>query len=170
MEEVEFTIESLAIKIYTNIPDKQNQIVNFTRSMLYIPKPTNNDEVVEVESVALEEMPFFTIDVEYPVDQLNRLDYQSRVNFFFNSGKFVDILRPYYVKEDNTAVETDETADDSYYEKRERRARRNIMTMLEILFPTKFPVINDIQTSYDFIKDKQSTRPFWFNPFQTHYL
>ncbi len=170
MEEVEFTIESLAIKIYTNIPDKQNQIVNFTRSMLYIPKPTNNDEVVEVESVALEEMPFFTIDVEYPVDQLNRLDYQSRVNFFFNSGKFVDILRPYYVKEDNTAVETDETADDSYYEKRERRARRNIMTMLEILFPTKFPVINDIQTSYDFIKDKQSTRPFWFNPFQTHYF
>jgi len=170
MEEVEFTIESLAIKIYTNIPDKQNQIVNFTRSMLYIPKSTNNDEVVEVESVALEEMPFFTIDVEYPVDQLNRLDYQSRVNFFFNSGKFVDILRPYYVKEDNTAVETVETSDDSYYEKRERRTRRNIMTMLEILFPTKFPVINDIQTSYDFIKDKQSTRPFWFNPFQTHYF
>lgn len=173
MEEVEFTIESLAIKIYTNIPDKQNQIVNFTRSMLYIPKSTNNDEVVEVESVALEEMPFFTVDVEYPVDQLNRLDYQSRVNFFFNSGKFVDILRPYYVKEDNSAVETyetDEGGDDSYYEKRERRTRRNIMTMLEILFPTKFPVINDIQTSYDFIKDKQSTRPFWFNPFQTHYF
>jgi hypothetical protein len=170
MDEVEFTIESLAIKIYTNIPDKQNQIVNFTRSMLYIPKPTNNDEVVEVESVALEELPFFTVDVEYPVDQLNRLDYQSRVNFFFNSGKFVDILRPYYVKEDNGASETLKSTDDSYYEKRERRTRGNIMTMLEILFPTKFPVINDIQTSYDFLKDKQSTRPFWFNPFQTHYF
>lgn len=170
MDEVEFTIESLAIKIYTNIPDKQNQIVNFTRSMLYIPKSTNNDEAVEVESVALEELPFFTVDVEYPVDQLNRLDYQSRVNFFFNSGKFVDILRPYYVKEDNGASETVKSADDSYYEKRERRTRGNIMTMLEILFPTKFPVINDIQTSYDFLKDKQSTRPFWFNPFQTHYF
>ena len=173
MDEVEFTIESLAIKIYTNIPDKQNQIVNFTRSMLYIPKPTNNDEVVEVETVALEELPFFTTDVEYPVDQLNRLDYQSRVNFFFNSGKFVDILRPYYVKEDNSTgkpFETVKSADDSYYEKRERRTRGNIMTMLEILFPTKFPVINDIQTSYDFLKDKQSTRPFWFNPFQTHYF
>jgi hypothetical protein len=170
MDEVEFTIESLAIKIYTNIPDKQNQIVNFGRSMLYIPKPTNNDEVVEVESVALEELPFFTTDVEYPVDQLNRLDYQSRVNFFFNSSKFVDILRPYYVKEDNTALKLDKSTDDSYYEKRERRTRGNIMTMLEILFPTKFPVINDIQTSYDFLKDKQSTRPFWFNPFQTHYF
>jgi len=170
MDEVEFTIESLAIKIYTNIPDKQNQIVNFTRNMLYIPKSINNDEAVEVESVALEELPFFTTDVEYPVDQLNRLDYQSRVNFFFNSGKFVDILRPYYVKEDNVAGETFKSTDDSYYEKRERRTRGNIMTMLEILFPTKFPVINDIQTSYDFLKDKQSTRPFWFNPFQTHYF
>ena len=173
MDEVEFTIESLSIKIYTNIPDKQNQIVNFTRNMLYIPKPTNNDDVVETESVALEELPFFTTDVEYPVDLLNRLDYQSRVNFFFNSGKFVDILRPYYVKEDNGTVQpvkTDEGADDSYYEKRERRTRENIMTMLEILFPTKFPVINDIQTSYDFIKDKQSTRAFWFNPFQRHYF
>ena len=170
MDEVEFTIESLAIKIYTNIPDKQNQIVNFTRNMLYMPKPTNNDEAVEVESVALEELPFFTTDVEYPVDQLNRLDYQSRVNFFFNSGKFVDILRPYYVKEDNGASETVKSADDSYYEKRERRTRGNIMTMLEVLFPTKFPVINDIQTSYDFLKDKLSTRPFWFNPFQTHYF
>ena len=170
MDEVEFTIESLAIKIYTNIPDKQNQIVNFTRSMLYIPKPTNNDELIEVESVALEDLPFFTTDVEYPVNQLNLLDYQSRVNFFFNSGKFVDILRPYYVKEDNVAGETFKSTDDSYYEKRERRTRENIMTMLEILFPTKFPVINDIQTSYDFLKDKQSTRPFWFNPFQTHYF
>ena len=170
MDEVEFTIESLAIKIYTNIPDKQNQIVNFARSMLYIPKPTNNDEVIEVESVALEDLPFFTTDVEYPVNQLNLLDYQSRVNFFFNSGKFVDILRPYYVKEDNVASETVKRTDDSYYEKRERRTRGNIMTMLEILFPTKFPVINDIQTSYDFLKDKQSTRPFWFNPFQTHYF
>jgi hypothetical protein len=170
MDEVEFTIESLSIKIYTNIPDKQNQIVNFTRSMLYIPKPTNKDDAVEFESVALEELPFFTTDVEYPVDLLNRLDYQSRVNFFFNSGKFVDILRPYYVKEDNVAGETFKSTDDSYYEKRERRTRGNIMTMLEILFPTKFPVINDIQTSYDFLKDKQSTRPFWFNPFQTHYF
>ena len=42
--------------------------------------------------------------------------------------------------------------------------------MLEILFPTKFPVINDIHASYDFLKDKQSTRAFWFNPFQTHYF
>ena len=170
MEEVEFAIESLAIKIYTNIPDKQNQIVNFTRSMLYIPKSTNAEEEGERENVILAEIPFFTIDVEYPVDRLNRLDYHERVNFFFNAGKFAEILRPYYVKEENQPVGESPDDSDNYYDNRERRTRRNVMTMLEILFPTKFPVINDIHASYDFLKEKQSTRAFWFNPFQTHYF
>jgi hypothetical protein len=170
MEEVEFAIESLAIKIYTNIPDKQNQIVNFTRSMLYIPKSTNAEEEGERENVILAEIPFFTIDVEYPVDKLNRLDYHERVNFFFNAGKFAEILRPYYVKEDTQPAGESTDTNDNYYDNRERRTRRNVMTMLEILFPTKFPVINDIHASYDFLKEKQSTRAFWFNPFQTHYF
>jgi hypothetical protein len=170
MEEVEFAIESLAIKIYTNIPDKQNQIVNFTRSMLHIPKSTNAEEEGERENVILAEIPFFTIDVEYPVDRLNRLDYYERVNFFFNAGKFAELLRPYYVKEENQPVGESPDDSDNYYDNRERRTRRNVMTMLEILFPTKFPVINDIHASYDFLKEKQSTRAFWFNPFQTHYF
>jgi hypothetical protein len=170
MEEVEFAIESLAIKIYTNIPDKQNQIVNFTRSMLHIPKSTNAEEEGERENVILAEIPFFTIDVEYPVDKLNRLDYYERVNFFFNAGKFAEILRPYYVKEDAQPAGESSDTNDNYYDNRERLTRRNIMTMLEILFPTKFPVINDIHASYDFLKEKQSTRAFWFNPFQTHYF
>ena len=170
MEEVEFAIESLAIKIYTNIPDKQNQIVNFTRSMLHIPKSTNAEEESEIENVILAEIPFFTIDVEYPVDRLNRLTYHERVNFFFNAGKFAELLRPYYVKEENQPVGESPDDSDNYYDNRERRTRRNVMTMLEILFPSKFPVINDIHASYDFLKDKQSTRAFWFNPFQTHYF
>lgn len=170
MEEVEFAIESLAIKIYTNIPDKQNQIVNFTRSMLYIPKSTNDEDEGERENVILAEIPFFTIDVEYPVDKLNRLDYHERVNFFFNAGKFAEILRPYYVKEENQIAGESNDTNDNYYDNRERRTRRNVMTMLEILFPTKFPVINDIHASYDFLKEKQSTRAFWFNPFQRHYF
>ena len=170
MEEVEFAIESLAIKIYTNIPDKQNQIVNFTRSMLYIPKSTNAEEEGERENVILAEIPFFTIDIEYPVDKLNQLDYYERVNFFFNAGKFAEILRPYYVKEEAQPSGDSPDTNDNYYDNRERRTRRNVMTMLEILFPTKFPVINDIHASYDFLKEKQSTRAFWFNPFQTHYF
>ena len=59
---------------------------------------------------------------------------------------------------------------DPKHAERERITRKNIKTMLEILFPTKFPVINDIQTSYEYIQNQKSTRPFWFNPFLTHYF
>lgn len=162
--DVEFAIESLSVMIYTNIRDKQNQMVKFSRSMLHIPKTDDNER----EQIILEDLPYFTIDVEYPVSVLTKLDYYDRVDFFFNANKFVDVLRPYYNKRDNLSDEN--APGDSFYDIRERRTRKNIMTMLEILFPTKFPVINDIQTSHDFLKDKQSTRPLWFNPFQSHYF
>lgn len=168
MENVEFEIESLSIKIYTNIPDKEKQIVDFTRNMLIADSTSGND-------IILTDLPFFTTEVEYPVYLLNKLDYQERINFFFNANKFIEILKQYYNKDDellnSTSTEnTEDEANNSYYDKRERRTRKNIMTMLEVLFPTKFPVINDIHASYDFLKGKQSTRALWFNPFQTHYF
>ena len=35
----------------------------------------------------------------------------------------------------------------------------NIMTMIEILFPTKFPVINNIHTSHQFVTLSRSLKP-----------
>tara|TARA_B110000879_G_scaffold144295_1_gene187465 strand:+ start:4297 stop:6417 length:2121 start_codon:yes stop_codon:yes gene_type:complete len=167
MEGLEFAIESLVIKIYTNIAKDKNQIVEFKRSMLV--QVDTPDE--EPDKIALDEYPKFTVDVEYPVDVLNRLTYNERINFFFNSSKFVEILKPHLNKEDvNDDVNDDDNDSGSYHKILEKRTRRNIMTMMEVLFPTKFPVINDIQTSHDYLKDTASTRPFWFNPFQKHYF
>jgi len=163
MEGLEFAIESLVIKIYTNIAKDKNQIVDFKRSML-VQVDTPGEET---EQIALDDYPKFTVDVEYPVDVLNRLTYNERINFFFNSSKFVEILKPHLNKED---VNDDDNDSGSYHKILEKRTRRNIMTMMEVLFPTKFPVINDIQTSHDYLKDTPSTRPFWFNPFQKHYF
>lgn len=161
MERLDFAIESLVIKIYTNIANK-NQIVDFTRSMLV---PLDSSD--ETEKIALDDYPKFTVEVEYPVDMLNKLPYNDRINFFFNSSKFVEILTPYLNKED---VNDEPDNNDTYHKILEKRTRINIMTMMEVLFPTKFPVINDVQTSHDYLKDTQSTRPIWFNPFQTHYF
>ena len=156
--EIDFTIERLSIMIYTNIPEKKNQMVEFTRNMLYIPKQPKGSEF-ERESVILEDLPYFTTEVDYELAYaaMTNLDYYDRVNLFFNGDKFVELLRRYYKKD---------TQDITI----EKRIRKNIMTMLEVLFPTKFPVINDIHTSYNFLINKQSSRPFWFNPFKTHYF
>jgi len=270
MEQVEFEVEQLKVMIYTNITNSKDEMVEFNRSMLHIPKSAD-DEITTQMSLA--NIPFFTSEIEYPISRLNYMNYHDRVNFFFNQKYFIDILRPYYkpkqeVPEEKdpdfvplTAVEenkkkevedadsdetyntedadsdetyntedADEDADETmstissltgnsggrkkgggdessnktdessnktdytdwaaiiygpelidedtgtkYYAdpkhaERERITRKNIKTMLEILFPTKFPVINDIQTSYEYIQNQKSTRPFWFNPFHTHYF
>jgi len=270
MEQVEFEVEQLKVMIYTNITNSKDEMVEFNRSMLHIPKSAD-DEITTQMSLA--NIPFFTSEIEYPISRLNYMNYHDRVNFFFNQKYFIDILRPYYKpkqevpeeKDPNfvplTAVEenkkkevedadsdetyntedadsdetyntedADEDADETmstissltgnsggrkkgggdessnktdessnktdytdwaaiiygpelidedtgtkYYAdpkhaERERITRKNIKTMLEILFPTKFPVINDIQTSYEYIQNQKSTRPFWFNPFHTHYF
>ena len=159
-DRLDFAIESLVIKIYTNIASK-NQIVDFKRSML-VPDDSPDEET---EKLALDDYPKFTVDIEYPLDILRDLTYNERINFFFNSSKFVEILKPYF----NKGVLNDDDSN-TYHKILEKRTRRNIMTMMEVLFPTKFPVINDIQTSHDYLKDTQSTRPFWFNPFQKHYF
>jgi len=161
-DRLDFAIESLVIKIYTNIASK-TQIVDFKRSML-VPDDSPDEET---EKLALDDYPKFTVDIEYPLDILRDLTYNERINFFFNSSKFVEILKPYFNTE---YVNDDDDDSDTYHKILEKRTRRNIMTMMEVLFPTKFPVINDIQTSHDYLKDTQSTRPFWFNPFQKHYF
>jgi len=160
-DRLDFAIESLVIKIYTNIASK-TQIVDFKRSMLV--QVDSPDE--ETEKIALDDYPKFTVDIEYPLDILRKLPYNERINFFFNSSKFVEILTPYLNKTD--VNDDDDT--DTYHKVLEKRTRRNIMTMMEVLFPTKFPVINDIQTSHNYLQDTQTTRPFWFNPFQKHYF
>jgi hypothetical protein len=264
MEQVEFEVEKLKVMIYTNITNSKDEMVEFNRSMLHIPKSADDETTTQM---TLANIPFFTSDIEYPITRLNRMNYHDRVNFFFNQKYFIDILRPYYkpkqevieedvdnkkpevteedVDDDESVISsitndetrdstyndsatdetrdstyndsatdetrdstyndsaTDETRDSTYndsatdksnytyesygwlvdnddtgtkyyddrnYSERERITRKNIKTMLEILFPTKFPVINDIQTSYEYIHNQKSTRPFWFNPFQKHYF
>ena len=259
MEQVEFEVEQLKVMIYTNITNSKDEMVEFNRSMLHIPKSAD-DEITTQMSLA--NIPFFTSEIEYPISRLNYMNYHDRVNFFFNQKYFIDILRPYYkpkqevpeekdpdfvplteVEEnkkkevedadsdetyntedadedadetmstissltgnsggrkkgggDESSNKTDESSNktdytdwaaiiygpelidedtgtkyyaDPKHAERERITRKNIKTMLEILFPTKFPVINDIQTSYEYIQNQKSTRPFWFNPFHTHYF
>ena len=94
MEQVEFSIEPLKIMIYTNIANSNDEMVEFNRSMLHIPKSTENDE--NNTEMALKDIPFFTADIEYPIVRLNRMNYHDRVNFFFNQKHFINILRPYY--------------------------------------------------------------------------
>jgi hypothetical protein len=112
MEHVEFEVEKLKVMIYTNIPNSKDEVVEFNRSMLHIPKSTGDDAINNKE-MKLADIPFFTVDIEYPIARLNIMNYHDRVNFFFNQSYFIDILRPYYKpKEDKKNDDDDPDYDD----------------------------------------------------------
>jgi hypothetical protein len=81
-------VEELKIKISTNLSDQNSRLVDFKRSMLYHP------ELIDLRS-DLNEYPYFTFDLKYPLKSLLYLTYKDRVEFFFNKDKFIQRLLAY---------------------------------------------------------------------------
>ena len=150
-----YDIEELKIMLYTNVPS--NRLVTFTRKLLSHPEITTTN-------VDLNDYPYFTFDVKYPKGQMQYLTYQERVETFFNKTMFSEYLFAYSKK---TLISKE---DDNYYQERDKIIEYNIMTMIEILFPTKFPVITDIHTSYDKVIGNSSFNRMILNPIKPKYF
>ena len=176
-----FDIEQLKINLFTNIKDEKLRTIELTKSLIYHPEMEGISEV-------LNEYPYFTFDVKYPLSRLRYLTYKERIEFFFNKEKFRERLEAYTSKEKNILRKGGNDSEDQpevggyrrskqynedeqkqYFKQRDRNIEKNIMTMIEILFPTKFPVINDIQTSYEIIQEKSKLRRMVINPIITKY-
>jgi len=158
-------IEELKIVLTTNIVDVELKQVVFKREMLYNPELSDS-------TILLNEYPYFSSDIKYPFSKLHYLSYKDRVEFFFNKEKFRERLL-IYLRDDNILDITDildEEKEKKYYEERNKNIERNIMITLELLFPTKYPVINDLQTSYDMILNKGNIKYMILNPIITKYF
>tara|TARA_B110000967_G_C18859567_1_gene549128 strand:+ start:423 stop:1838 length:1416 start_codon:yes stop_codon:yes gene_type:complete len=130
----------LNININYNILNKYSQL-NFKRSNL------------DVNLNNLEQFPYFTDVVEYPISILNNMTYIDCVKFFFDISVFNNTLLPYY---DNAKeITLDEIT---------RITEFNIMNMIRLLFPTNFPIVNNITNSLNFINKTKSTYPLFINP------
>uniref|UniRef100_A0A6C0DBV1 Uncharacterized protein n=1 Tax=viral metagenome TaxID=1070528 RepID=A0A6C0DBV1_9ZZZZ len=146
------SIISKEIKIYF-YSNFNNEKIDFDLNKLY--SETKEDgKTVYLNKTGLNTLPYFSLNVKYPKDKLlfNLKTYQERVNFFFDEKKFEYILKSYTVKSDFD-IDEDIT----------KIAEYNIMTMLELLFPTKFTAINNFHTSYDHIYGNNSDNPLWFD-------
>tara|TARA_Y100000389_G_scaffold204160_1_gene255298 strand:+ start:1601 stop:3004 length:1404 start_codon:yes stop_codon:yes gene_type:complete len=145
----EFPIQNLSIKITYKISNKVSNIT-FKRSLL---------ETSILNTLSLSELPYFTNEVEYPVNSISNMSYDKCVETFFNKQKFYDILLPHY----NSDNELNDTI-------KNKIAHKNIMFMLKVLFPTKFPVVHNLHESLQLIHKQTSTYPLFFNPFKdVHY-
>ena len=140
-------IYTLKIMVETNI---DNQVTALTNDMLSVSSKDIDEQSL---NVSLNKYPYFTYKYEYPLDELRKIrNYKDRINTFFNEDEFArtiskGILRQNFVDE----------------EEKNDLIQKNIMTMLEILLPTKFPVIDNLHTSHDYVTNFSSTYPLSFD-------
>ena len=124
------TANKLKMLLDTNIPGKTEPVL-FTRNILYIPNSNTNSST---------ELPYFNTRYKYPKYVLNNLSYEKCIQFFFDKKIFIEMLNTYIIKESlSPAITPDEIKDIVDF---------NINTMVELLFPTKYPNMNNHYDSY----------------------
>jgi len=75
-------IRTIKVLLDTNIPGKE--IVPLTKAVLYQPK---------LNTSGWNDMPFFTMDAEYPESYLSSFTYDQQMEFFFNKQKMTELIR-----------------------------------------------------------------------------
>ena len=124
------------IKIMMNLSDpaKMGKPVALTSSMLYNKELTHD---------GLTEFPYFTPDINYPIEYLHTLEYTDRIHFFFNKETFERILNINSTLDSQHADKiTDDTISNSTF------FDYNTKGMIELIFPTVFPYNNNNYDSY----------------------
>lgn len=140
-------IYTLKIMVETNM---NNDITALTNDMLSVSPEDIREQAL---NVSLNKYPYFTYKYEYPLNELRKFrNYKDRINIFFNEIEFARII-----SKGNLII--------NFNNEEEKNAliEKNIMTMLEILLPTKFPVIDNLHTSYDYVTNFSSTYPLSFD-------
>lgn len=139
----------LKIIINTNLPGDNQDKLEFKRNMLYHPE-------LKDTGLRLEDYPYFSDNVKYPIDKLKKLSYSEIVSFFFNQRQFNQILR-------NETIISSESK--NFNELQKDVIDNNIMSMFLLLFPTVFPFEDDYATSYELVTGTEKMKPFFKNPF-----
>jgi hypothetical protein len=133
----------------TNIPNSAP--VEFTRSMLYHPEYT--------QMTGSGTYPYITDEVEYSNTNIGALTYPEIVDTFFNKDKFINMVSAVRSKSDNK-VKPD----------KQKTLEHNVMTMMLLLFPTKYFTVNNHKQSIELLEPGIAThykRSIFYNPLKT---
>jgi hypothetical protein len=120
-----YDIEKIKIMIKTNIPDKP--LIPFDSKTLYI---TNK--------IGYSDYPYITKQVRYPYNELAKMSYSDIADFLFVKNVLVNILSKSIKQEGIQQQKLKEETNIEY----------NIITMLELLFPTYYPTYNNFFISF----------------------
>ena len=141
---MDFDIYELKIVLSTNIKSKKEVIL--TKDLIY-----NTEEGFSI-GADLNSHPFFTYDVYYSRKKLIQLTYQERINFFFDKERFKELLSSYNLPVTNQS-------------ERNSVVENNVMVMLELLLPTKFPAVKDLKQSFKMVFNKDGFKDHLYEAF-----
>lgn len=142
-------IQQLKITISTNIPEIKS--IEFTSNLLYNP---------EFKTIrAPNKYPYITSVRDYPVTVLKGMSYDNMIDFFFNKKTFTRILN----SSEYPPVATNKDLDPNNIYK------KNVMTTLELIFSTKYFVVNNVHQSLDIVLDQPSSKSIFYNPLTTQF-
>ena len=131
-------IKQLQMMIKTSIPDK-DEYIEFTSSLLD----------VKSKGKPFAKYPFFSDTFLYPKIKLQNFSYERVVEFFFNKDTFLKILRN----------KTRKNVKDSNSKPIDIKLH-NFELTLRLLFPTTFPLINNIENSIEYILPSEADSIF----------
>jgi hypothetical protein len=142
-------IEEIIIYLDTGIPNSkkdEKEPLKLTSQLIYNPdlKP----------SVALNDNPFITPDYNYENLDMNTIirdGYTNIVSFFFNKELFNKKIKK-ISKNVKKEIDMAGNSTDKYIIKT-KNIQSNIQTMLKLLFPTSYPVKNNIVSTYNSLID-----------------
>jgi hypothetical protein len=121
-------VKPLKIMIETNVSEKPFPL---TFSNIY------NPLVSEIPSnVVMNEYPYFIETIPYPEEILAKKEYSELLRVFFNEDEFI-----------NTIVKRSSHASNADYDI--EIVEKNIIIMLNLIFPTSYPSSNNINTSFN---------------------
>lgn len=154
-------IEPIRIIMNLNLPGKLNEPIIFSSSMIHY---LNKSATPNTTPISLSEYPFFTPDIRYPKEVLNRYTYEKIIDFFFNRESFESVLggasKSYTVKSEN--IDTDDIPYSSDAYNAMNIGNSNVELMIDLLFPTIFPVINNNISSFAQYIMKRDKKLFTF--------
>lgn len=135
--DIDIEVEQIAIIIDTNRPNNNTKNDFLTKHIFYGHNPSFKDKFYE-------EYPFFTRSVKIPKSELLRKTFNEKIMFFFNRKTFVDTLSKKKIFEEMKQNDDDEVV------------KYNITTMIELLFTTVYPLVNDNSDSFNKLILKRS--------------
>jgi len=154
-EDFYFTkISNIEINIQSNIPNNPPFILKRSNFITKFQRPKTVEPLKDYS-----ELPYFTDEVEYPTKSLYKMEPYEIFDFFFSRSYF-EYKLDYIIFKKNRGTkppkkESAEIVNTNY-------TKKNIMTMLTLLFTTVYPRTNNVTNSMDEYIRKQ-TNPLNLN-------